>query len=335
MTNQKDLIEYKKFLIEKRKLTVNEADQAVEIIKKLKEFSNLKDLSSLNKIELMKFINHLMQTNQNTEQNILALLRYNFFINNKELVIALYELIDGAEVLGNLSDKIKNEFGEKIWQEIFKELTIPKLGDTSEKRPIVMGKVVKRLKQKIPLETCQKILASGLHGGPATPEFKAKEHEKFLKAKNIDDFLLKKHNEYLQYLESLMKEDKLYFTQEITPEVFEFVRNNPMISGVRKGKIIEEIKIPYNTKEYLQAKNDIMKRYHYCHCMWVKEAIKNPKIEISPTFCYCSAGFHQQFWEAAFNQPVKIDVVETVLNGDFVCKFVIQIPENLLNGLKI
>jgi len=63
----------------------------------------------------------------------------------------------------------------------------------------------------------------------------------------------------------------------------------------------------------------------------VREAIIS-NVKISPNFCYCSAGFEKRPWDVIFDQPVKADVIETVLKGDLICKFTIQIPNEFLES---
>jgi hypothetical protein len=184
---------------------------------------------------------------------------------------------------------------------------------------------MERLEAMLGEEGCKEILLTGPHAGPKKaylPERKA-----FLESNDIDDFLRKRHKEYVDELEQHMKERTLYFNQEIDKEVLEYVRNTPTCqNGVREGHIIYVTKIPYMAKRYLNEKNEKMKRYYYCHCQWVREAIKSG-IAISPNFCSCSTGFEKRPWDVIFNQSVKADVIETVLKGDLVCKFAIHIPE--------
>jgi hypothetical protein len=84
-------------------------------------------------------------------------------------------------------------------------------------------------------------------------------------------------------------------------------------------------------KKYLHEKDPKKKRYYYCHCPWVREAILSG-VKISPNFCYCSAGFEKRPWDVIFDQPVKADVIESVLRGDLVCKFAIHIPKGFLES---
>jgi hypothetical protein len=86
-------------------------------------------------------------------------------------------------------------------------------------------------------------------------------------------------------------------------------------------------------KKYLHEKDEKKKRYYYCHCPWVREAILSD-LKVSPNFCYCSAAFEKRVWDVIFDQPVKADVVESVLKGDPICKFAIHIPKDFLESKK-
>jgi hypothetical protein len=111
------------------------------------------------------------------------------------------------------------------------------------------------------------------------------------------------------------------------------VKRHPEIhKGVRQGSIVYEAKIPYMTVDYLAESDKQRKRYHYCHCPWVRESLKAGDVSVSPTFCQCSAGFHKKSWEVIFEQPLQAEVVETVLKGDPWCKIAIHLPEEALNG---
>jgi len=48
-------------------------------------------------------------------------------------------------------------------------------------------------------------------------------------------------------------------------------------------------------------------------------------IDASLTYCQCSRGFVEKYWEAALSRPVKVDVAYTAITGGDECKFVIHI----------
>ena len=43
-------------------------------------------------------------------------------------------------------------------------------------------------------------------------------------------------------------------------------------------------------------------------------------------FCYCGAGFYKGIWEEIIQEEVKVEVLESVLKGDDVCKIAIYLP---------
>jgi hypothetical protein len=73
-----------------------------------------------------------------------------------------------------------------------------------------------------------------------------------------------------------------------------------------------------------------MKSYYYCHCPWVRESLRAGDVQVSPTFCQCSAGFHKKAWEVILDRPLEAEIVESVLLGDPWCKIAIQLPEEIL-----
>jgi hypothetical protein len=160
--------------------------------------------------------------------------------------------------------------------------------------------------------------------------------QKYLECKNLDEYLDRRSIEYIAELEQMKNEGRLYFNQEITDEVIEFVRSQPeMAHGVREGNILYAVKIPYMAKDYIHEEDERMKRYYGCHCPWVRESIKNDNETVSPRFCLCSAGFEKKPWEVIFDQPLKAEVVESVLNGDLRCVPSSTYPEMPINQIEL
>jgi hypothetical protein len=101
-------------------------------------------------------------------------------------------------------------------------------------------------------------------------------------------------------------------------------------AGVRHGVTIIATKIPKsgNLLEYIGETDPARKRALYCHCPRTREAL-SAAVAISPTYCYCGAGFYRGIWEEVLQQPVEVEVLETVLRGDEVCKFAVYLPSGL------
>ena len=278
------------------------------------------------KDDVVAFSTLMIRDGQNTYENYVALARYGRFLKNDAVYIAVVELLDGAEAMDNLHKRLAQVVGEQKRDKVFQGITLPVLGTPNTQRPPTTQAVMECLENLVAPETYRPLLANCLR---TLGDRDSAERDKYLACKNLDEFLQKKGDEFIAYLEQLKRENRLYFTQEITDEVIAYVENHLEIrQGVRVGNVIYEAKIPYNTVAYLAATDERMKRYHYCHCPWVKESLRTNAVRVSPTFCLCSAGFHKKYWEGVFGQPLKADVVETVLQGDSWCKFAIHLPAN-------
>ncbi len=48
-------------------------------------------------------------------------------------------------------------------------------------------------------------------------------------------------------------------------------------------------------------------------------------VYISPTYCQCSRGFVEKYWEGALGRPVRVEVKETAITGADECKFIVHL----------
>jgi effector-binding domain-containing protein len=103
---------------------------------------------------------------------------------------------------------------------------------------------------------------------------------------------------------------------------------------VRRGNVIYMRKNPFDPEGYANAPTPAERRKAYCHCPFVRpyldEKFSQPKAaSLSPTFCYCGAGWYRRLWEGILGQPVKIAHVETLLRGNDQCTLTITLPLEL------
>ena len=98
-------------------------------------------------------------------------------------------------------------------------------------------------------------------------------------------------------------------------------------AGRLQGDTIIATKIPKsdNLLQYLREKDPVKKRQHYCHCPRIR-AVLETRATISPTYCYCGAGFYKGIWEEILQKPVRLELLKSVLAGDDVCAFAIHLP---------
>ncbi|UCB42144.1 MAG: hypothetical protein JSV77_06645 [Dehalococcoidales bacterium] len=101
------------------------------------------------------------------------------------------------------------------------------------------------------------------------------------------------------------------------------------LAGIKEGSKIIATKIPKsgNLIEYMRETDPEIKRQYYCHCPRVRDILKTSET-ISLTYCYCGAGYYKGIWEEILQKPVKVEVLQTVLNGDEVCRFAIYLPSD-------
>lgn len=60
--------------------------------------------------------------------------------------------------------------------------------------------------------------------------------------------------------------------------------------------------------------------YGKCYCGMVSKT----KEKFSSTYCNCSRGYLLELFEQIFEKPVKVDLVESVIQGAKSCKFIIH-----------
>ena len=271
------------------------------------------------------FSRRMIEEGINTWDNYVALIRYGRFTKNDETQVAALELIDGAEALDTLHRKLGEAIGEERRDRIFAGIELPPLGTPNVDKPALTRIVMERLEADVEPKTCVGILGSGL---------RYSEDEWFLDAKSkyeepggIDAYLKAKGADFIAQLETHRDEGTLFFSQPIDDVVIAYVREHPeVMSGVRRGDLLIEAKIPHQAIEFLAATDPTKKAYYYCHCPWVKSSLADGASEISPTFCNCSAAFHKRPYEVIFGQPLRAEVLETVLRGDPWCRFAIHLP---------
>ncbi len=271
------------------------------------------------------FSARMLAEKTNTRDNYYAIALYGRFLQDNPLLLSALELVDGSEALDNLYLKTGEALGEMRRDELFAGLQRVPTGTPNTEKPAAMQAMLARLERAEP-EACREILAGGLRDLP--DEHYAAEKAAFEQCTDIDEYLWRKKRAFIAELRQIQREARLYFNQEITDEVIEYVRRNPEIGqGVRAGNIIYETKIPYRAREYLAETDEDRKRYYYCHCPWVRESLRAGRSDISPVFCNCSAAFTKKPWEVIFGQKLQADVLESVLQGDLRCRFAIHLPD--------
>ena len=310
-------------MLEGRKVPAEKMEPALALAERFEQFSV--QAGGLSTATAWAFSNMLIAEGQNNQDNFLTLARFGLFIHNNPVFVAFLEVLDGGEAQENLYKRLAETYGETFRDTLFAGIGVAPYGLPTPEKPRYMQQIIGRLDKALGTEACRALLADSLRD---LPDY-AWERDVYRSCASVDEYLIKKKERFIEQLEICLREGRLFFAQEVTDEVLEFIRNEPeMGGGVRIGNIVFETKIPFLTKEYLSESNPQLKRYYYCHCPWAREAVKSGE-EVAPIFCNCSAGFHKKPWEGALGQKIHVEVLESVLKGDDRCRFAIHLPEEM------
>lgn len=317
---------FRQFLVE-RNVPEAKIEEFITLGERFEDFQTGSHQPAQRDVEAFSAI--LIREGSNTWDNYLALARYGQLTANDEVYITAIGMLDGSEAMDNLYDRLGRLAGEHKRDQVFEGIDLPPLGITAREKAQITAVLMDRLERLVDPQICVQILSPSLRDLP--DEHYQADREIYLQCANLDEYLEKRGQEFIAMLETLKEEGRLFFTQEVTGEVIDYVRQHPEISqGVREGDRLIEVKIPYMTKQYLAETDEQLKRYAYCHCPWVRESILDGDVRVSSRFCACSAGFVKKPWEVIFGQPLQAEVVESVLQGDLWCKIAIHLPDGVV-----
>ena len=98
-------------------------------------------------------------------------------------------------------------------------------------------------------------------------------------------------------------------------------------AGVMQDNTIVATKIPKSESllQYMHEQDPDRKREYYCRCPRVRDILKTGET-LSPTYCYCGAGFYKGICEEILQEPVEVELQASVLAGDEVCRVLIHLP---------
>ena len=235
---------------------------------------------------------------------------------------------DQAFGINTFKREICAELGEEFWEDLVKGIVLPDVETECKCQCRNMYVFMNRFEQMADAETVKKILYRVRHGlRPSKSEWARRE---FLECGDLDAFIKKHHDNEWNHFVQLHREQKDFYGQEITEEVLAFIEQNPaMLAPVRQGNKLYCMAFPFNMKEYLEATDQTLKRYYACHCPFAKESILSDS-PVSGALCNCSLGHMMNFTETFLGRPLNGKVLHSVLNGDLVCDYEIEIPEDIM-----
>jgi hypothetical protein len=311
-----------------RKLSATSIDSSVAAVRDFEKYLRRRKttLESAGLDVLRDCISLLMEEDKNSEDRLVAIARYCYLAKKNDLYIYFTQILGAWDVLPAIGKRLATITGKAAHRRIFDDLEMPPLGSPQDSYPNLTKMILDRMEAELPARTCREIMTWNYHNVPIEAFKDSKE--RFEKAVSMDEYLKGEHERLIEEMEGCMKEGRPWFEQEITPEVVEFVKDNQEIcTGIRRGDKVYKTKIPYAPGQFLGEKDATMRKYYACHCQLVRTALRDGKPKIPATFCYCSAGFEKLHFDAIFEEPVEVELLETLLKGDTRCRFAIKIPK--------
>jgi hypothetical protein len=291
--------------------------------------SKNKTLNSVAQDDLRKYLAQLVSEGLNTPDRLLAMARYFWLTKRNDLYAYLAAVIGGSGVYESIGERLKQIEGEKKRQVVFNGFTAPPLGSDPSLYPPYTKELLDRLSANLPDDKVIETLTGNHHRIPVESFVDMKK--RWETAKNLKEFLAGEHSRLVAELEGAMKSGRLWYEQEITPEVVELIRADQTIqNGVLEGNVVLKSKIPFAPAKWLQEKDPKMRRYYACHCQLARDAILAGTSRSLAVFCHCSAGYEKLPLEVALGVLLEVKVLENVLNGGDRCRFAIKIPGQLL-----
>ncbi|MBD3171433.1 hypothetical protein GF326_03070 [Candidatus Bathyarchaeota archaeon] len=307
---------------EKIELYVAKVSEAVQYFD-----SQGKDITEGSVEDFREYVSHQMQLGENDYDDLMPLGRYVYMMNMKEPWIYYASILGGSSIYPSIKERLSELEGEEVCDTVFNSVDIPSLGSDPNEYPVATKQLMEQLRKQLHPEQYRRVLAGNHHRIPLEWFNKQKQWLMELDG-DIDAWLDKMHKAAVADLEEHLREDKVWFEQIITQDIVDYVRSNPeLLSGVRRGEWIYNMKFPYAPQDYLDADDSVMKRYYMCHCPLARSAVLTGEPEIPMDWCYCSAGYGKLRYDIAFGEETEVEVLESVFNGSDRCRFRIKIPE--------
>jgi predicted hydrocarbon binding protein len=139
--------------------------------------------------------------------------------------------------------------------------------------------------------------------------------------------------EKAKYAKCLMDNFEKQFTEKVRVKVLENCGRNCIGASTierakkigKNTKTLEDLVSRLNKQHIGGGKlhiegNRIYGEYKRCYCGMVNKT----KEQFSSTWCNCSRGYLLELFEQTLGKPVKVDLLESVIQGAKTCKFTIQ-----------
>jgi CheY-like chemotaxis protein len=305
------------------KLSEVDYEYTIEILENLENMFFL-PAEKINLDQLDAYLQMLEKHKQATRKAFIALMRYFKMVKRHDLFIRLTQYTGKLNVIESIIERANHLHGKEFISTILSDLNMPSLGTPPEKVVIFTNELMNRLKHHLRETEIKAVLTGNNHQIPEGAF--AQELVEYENASTFEEYLQGLHARQVAILQQHADESKIWFEQFINQEVVDYVSKDPLLlSGVIKDNHLHLKKIPYDIDGFLKETDPLKRRYLSCHCPFAREAILHQNPDISPLWCYCSAGFEKLPFETVLKQKLKIEVIKSVLAGDDECRFIIDL----------
>lgn len=305
---------------------VGKATKTVEVFEGYLASKGL-DFISVQVDDIKQYIKATMKERDFKVEELLAIARYFSIAGNNEVYIYFTKVLGGLGVIDSIKARIEKYAGKEALEEIFDGLDEPPLGTPMEQIPKFTQKMMERIERTTRPSVFEKFLAGNNHGIPKA----AMRREKLLyeQAQSMEEYLKGRHERKVSELQKFCDSGEVWFEQQITQPVVDYVKSNQeILSAVKKGSKLYVTKIPFDTPNYLTEQDPKKKRYYACHCPFARESILPGEVNVSENWCYCSAGFAKFPYEVILDRELDVKLLKSPLKGDMVCRFEIDLGED-------
>jgi len=139
----------------------------------------------------------------------------------------------------------------------------------------------------------------------------------FEKSKNLK----KVHNLLQEYFIEFIVTYKNLNEQQIKY----IIDHNMGMAGKLAENTIIAVKIPKEFHEYFQTDDIDKKHFHYCHCPRIRDTFLKNRELVNKNYCYCGAGFYKDIWEFILQKKVKVEIIDSLIQGGDFCKIAIYL----------
>jgi len=262
----------------------------------------------------------------NMHKVIPAMAAYADSTGNEILTSELLWLGDGGcgACMENLSKTTKAMYGTEVWEKIFGDVEMPKMGWTLPELSEFTHDIEQRYLSATTRENYERAQKCG---NPNVRTYEESER-KILSLEEIDTLIANENARIHGVLHEHFKSRDLFYGQNISDAVMADYETGRFHIR-REGNKILLFQIPYLWHKFLTETDETMKRYYACHCCWARKSILSDK-PVSMSFCLCSLGHSKRWLDDALGRQLDGRVLCSALDGSSTrCVFEVDIPDDI------